>query len=198
MLIAAAVMILADGRRLQRLKRSWGKHYHSTTIMTSREVRVGWVFASPPETGPCGFCLQAEHGQALYIAGGTILPRWGEAALRMAPWMPILEWSGHDSEHASLGFKIPAPEDEVRECFRKVGLWHIHSIIYKMGIPRGSVVKNLPANAGDSSSIPGSGRSPGEGNGNHSSILAWKIPWTEEPGRLQSMGLQKSWTQLSD
>ena len=32
----------------------------------------------------------------------------------------------------------------------------------------------------------------------HSSILAWKIPWTEEPGRLQSMGLQKSRTQLSD
>ena len=31
----------------------------------------------------------------------------------------------------------------------------------------------------------------------HSSILAWRIPWTEEPGRLQSMGLQKSWTQLS-
>ena len=28
----------------------------------------------------------------------------------------------------------------------------------------------------------------------HSSILAWEIPWTEEPGRLQSMGLQKSWT----
>ena len=32
----------------------------------------------------------------------------------------------------------------------------------------------------------------------HSSILAWKIPWTEEPGRLQSLGLQKSRTQLSD
>ena len=32
----------------------------------------------------------------------------------------------------------------------------------------------------------------------HSSILAWKIPRTEEPGRLQSMGSQKSWTQLSD
>ena len=31
----------------------------------------------------------------------------------------------------------------------------------------------------------------------HSSILAWEIPWTEEPGRLQSMGLQKSQTQLS-
>ena len=31
----------------------------------------------------------------------------------------------------------------------------------------------------------------------HSSILAWRIPWTEEPGRLQSMGSQ-SWTRLSD
>ena len=36
----------------------------------------------------------------------------------------------------------------------------------QMGFPGGSVVKNLPANAGDSDSIPGSGRSPGEGNGN--------------------------------
>ena len=32
----------------------------------------------------------------------------------------------------------------------------------------------------------------------HSSILAWKIPWTEEPGKLQSMGPQESWTSLSD
>ena len=32
----------------------------------------------------------------------------------------------------------------------------------------------------------------------HSSTLAWKIPWTEEPGGLQSMGLQKSWTRLSN
>ena len=44
------------------------------------------------------------------------------------------------------------------------------------------MVKNLPASAGDGGSIPGSGRSPGEGNATHSSILAWEIPWTEEPG----------------
>ena len=37
-----------------------------------------------------------------------------------------------------------------------------------------------------------------KGMATHSSILAWKIPWTEEPGGLQSMGLQKSQTQLSD
>ena len=47
------------------------------------------------------------------------------------------------------------------------------------------------SNAGDPSSVPGSGRSPGEGNGNHSSILAWRIPWMEEPGRLQSRGSQR-------
>ena len=55
-------------------------------------------------------------------------------------------------------------------------------------------VKNLSANVGDSGLIPGSGRSPGGGNGTHSSILTWKIPWTEEPGGLQSMGLQESET----
>ena len=46
------------------------------------------------------------------------------------------------------------------------------------------VVKNPPANAGDQGSIPGSGRSPEEGVAAHSSILAWRIPWTEEPGGL--------------
>ena len=55
------------------------------------------------------------------------------------------------------------------------------------------MVKDLPANAGDTgeaSSIPGSGRSPGGGHGNPLQILAWEIPWTGEPGRLQSMGSQ--------
>ena len=37
-----------------------------------------------------------------------------------------------------------------------------------------------------------------KGMATHSSILAWEIPWTEEPGRLQSLGLQKSQTRLSD
>ena len=55
------------------------------------------------------------------------------------------------------------------------------------GFSSGSAVKKLPANAGDAGLIPGSGRSPGEGNGTYSSILAWRIPWTEEPGWLQSM-----------
>ena len=54
------------------------------------------------------------------------------------------------------------------------------------------MVKNTPVNAGDVrdvGSIPGLGRSLEEGMATHSRILAWKIPWTEEPGRLLSMGL---------
>ena len=59
------------------------------------------------------------------------------------------------------------------------------------GFPGGSVVKNTSANAGDAGSIPWLGRSPGGEMATHSSILAWTIPWTEEPGGLQSMGWQR-------
>ena len=48
--------------------------------------------------------------------------------------------------------------------------------------------KESACNAGAPGSIPGLGRSSGEEKATHSSIPAWKIPWTEEPGRLQSMG----------
>ena len=53
--------------------------------------------------------------------------------------------------------------------------------------------KEFACNLGDSGLIPGSGRSPGKGNGNpfQYSTLAWKIPWMEEPGGLQSMGPQR-------
>ena len=55
----------------------------------------------------------------------------------------------------------------------------------------GSEVKVFACNAGDPGSIPGLGRSPGEGKATHCSILAWRIPWREESGRLQSTGSQR-------
>ena len=68
-------------------------------------------------------------------------------------------------------------------------------------IPGGSVVKNLPASAGDTAdagSIPLGREDPLEGGrATHSSTLAWRIPWTEEPGGLQFMGSQ-SQTRLSN
>ena len=57
------------------------------------------------------------------------------------------------------------------------------------GFPRGSVAKNLPANAGEADSILEFREDPLEQEtATHSSILAWRIAWTEKPGRLQSMG----------
>ena len=54
-----------------------------------------------------------------------------------------------------------------------------------MDFPGVSVVKNLPANAGDVGSIPGSGRFPLKKRmASYSSIPAWRIPWIEEPGEL--------------
>ena len=61
------------------------------------------------------------------------------------------------------------------------------------GFQGGAGVKNPPVNAGDArdmGSIPKLGRSPGRGNGN-SDILAWRIPWTEEPGGYSPSGSQR-------
>ena len=68
------------------------------------------------------------------------------------------------------------------------------------GFPSGSVGKESACDAGDLGSIPGSGRFPGEWNGNHFSILAWRISWTEKPGGLQPMGSQRvrhDWSDLA-
>ena len=56
------------------------------------------------------------------------------------------------------------------------------------------MVKSLPASAGyvrDAGSVPDREDPLEEGMATHSSILAWRIPWTEEPGRLQAMGWQR-------
>ena len=61
-----------------------------------------------------------------------------------------------------------------------------------MGFPGGSEGEESACNAGDLGLIPGSGISPPEKQmATHSNILAWKIPCSEEPGRLQSMGSQR-------
>ena len=68
---------------------------------------------------------------------------------------------------------------------------YIHTYIYEKeeGFPGGSVVKNLPAI--QETEVQSLGREDPleEGMATHSSTLAWRIPWTEEPGRLQSIGL---------
>ena len=71
--------------------------------------------------------------------------------------------------------------------------WTQHvDINFLRGLSQWLSGKESPCNAGDTGDmglIPKSGRSPGGGHGNYS-ILAWRIPWTEEPGRLQLIGSQ--------
>ena len=98
----------------------------------------------------------------------------------MATHSSVLPWRSHLQIH-TMGVRASA------NTFGRA-----HSSI--RGFPGGSVGKDLPANAGDARDvglIPGSGRSLEEEMATHSSVLAWRIPWTEEPGGLQSMGLQR-------
>ena len=80
------------------------------------------------------------------------------------------------------------------QLYKKVG----QDLATKPPAPQASqvalVVKNLPANAektGHLGSIPGQEDPLEEGTATYSSILAWEIPWTEEPGGLPSMGSQR-------
>ena len=68
------------------------------------------------------------------------------------------------------------------------------ALVLYAGFPGGAVVENLPASAGnarDTGSIPGQEDPLEEETAAHSSILAWRIPWTEEPGELWSIGSQR-------
>ena len=69
--------------------------------------------------------------------------------------------------------------------------WVTEQQQWLMGFPGGSESEESSHSAGDPGSIPRLGRSPGEGNVTHSSILAWRFPLTEEPGELQSLGSQR-------
>ena len=70
----------------------------------------------------------------------------------------------------------------------------------ELGFPGGSGSKESSCNAEYLGSIPGLGRSPGGGHGTHSSILAWRIPGTGEPGGLPSVGSRRvrhDWSDLA-
>ena len=67
-----------------------------------------------------------------------------------------------------------------------------------VGLPGGSDGKEFTCNVGDLGSVPGLGRSPGGGHGNHSSILAWRISVDKGAWRATVHGVAKNQTQLRD
>ena len=85
----------------------------------------------------------------------------------------------------------------LRICLFWVKQWNCLVICYTKA---SEVVKKLSTSAGDTREtglISGLGRSPGVGNGNPLQYPSWRIPWTEEPGGLQCVGVTKSQTRLS-
>ena len=75
---------------------------------------------------------------------------------------------------------------------------HCVGLMTRWGLPGDSVVKNLPANAGDVGSIPGLGRSPGGGNGNPLQYFCLGNPMDRGAWQAIVHGVTKSWTRLSD
>ena len=75
----------------------------------------------------------------------------------------------------------------LQSCSRVFSIYN-----FVIGSPHSSVVKESACNSGDPGSIPGSERSPGGGNGNPLQYSCLENPWTEEPGKLQSIALQES------
>ena len=109
------------------------------------------------------------------------LPAMRETRVQSLGWEDLLE-KGMATYSSTLAWRIPQSEEpgRLQSTGRKESDTTERVL---MGFPGGSVVKNLPAIAGDMGLIPGSGRSPGEGNGNplHYSCLgnlidrgAWK------------------------
>ena len=93
---------------------------------------------------------------------------------------------------AVVFFLASAPPSQSLVARPLVGSGRLATILLSLGPPGGSESKESACNAGGLGLIPGWGRCLGEGTATHSSILAWRIPSTEEPGRLQPMGSQRA------
>ena len=98
----------------------------------------------------------------------------------------------------SLRLEAQSKGGGYESSIRNSSSWDYYLCFYyyllEYSFPGGSLVKNLPPNArdvGDAGLIPGSGRSPGRGDGNPLQYSCWRIPWTEEPGELQFIGSQR-------
>ena len=81
--------------------------------------------------------------------------------------------------------------DLILICFRGYTLFHIYSLTYIVASLVAQKVKSLPTMWGTQVRSLGREDPLEKETATHSSILAWKIPWTEDPGRLQSMGSQR-------
>ena len=136
-----------------------------------------WATHSPPGREACRSCL---------LEGGCLFhslwppDSWQQTVIRICPGQISFNYS---ISGCSLLQGLQRQQ--------KIGWSQLMIMLYYVRLPGGSDHKEPACTEGDLGSIPGLGRSPGEGAATHSRILAWRIPWTEELGRLQSMGSQR-------
>ena len=98
-------------------------------------------------------------------------------------------------EEGNLQWQIAGIPGDQKNSDVFPGPTHARLVLASYFFPGGKILyshsKESACNAGDQGVIPRSGRSPEEGMATHPSILAWRIPRTEEPGQLQSMVSQR-------
>ena len=154
------------------------------------EIALGWVLKS----NPCGNIIIVGIASAVFCLslGHTGLKKhWGL-------FLPIIIKTLKCKPHCKLDFQCTVLYNN-NICER---LWILENetilsqLVYLLCLGYSITMwqqgqERVCCNGRDPSSIPGSGRPRGEGNGNPPQYLAWKISWTEELGRLQPMGLQR-------
>ena len=105
-----------------------------------------------------------------------------------------LKWGPQCKHIARPKHTVVSPRGNTK--FPKMPILLLKQNKISLGFPSGSVVKNLPANAGDTGSIPGSGRSPGEGNGNLLQYACLGNPMNSRAWWAVVPGVTQSWTHL--
>ena len=124
--------------------------------------------------------------------------------LELWPWRLLCAWNspgkntGASCYSPLQGSSRPRLQKSKIRWTQRLGWDHSKTLITNRAFLCGSVVKNLPAVQEILFRSLGQEDPLGKEMATHSSMLAWRIPWAKEPGRLQSMGSQKSQTQLSN
>ena len=141
--------------------------------------------------------VRKSQWKALSFAG-TLLASLVAQKIKNPPamqktWVQSLGWEdpleeGMATHSSILAWRMPRDRGAWWTAVHRVAELDMVDRLSTSTYSGGSDSKESACSAGDLGLIPGSGKSPGEGNSNPFHILAWRIPWREEPGGLLSMG----------
>ena len=114
-----------------------------------------------------------------------LLSEQGRNSVSILPQTAFPSKLPHNIEQSSIRYTVEFHTLYAIPCWVSILITVVHTY------PSCASGKELPAMAGDVTTVLGWGKSSGEGIATHPSILAWRTPWTEEPSGLQSIGSQR-------